>query len=208
MKGIKLLLAVLLAPLAFHAAVADDASDIARAATRRNSVSNITTTRQKNTQPQPKASTPSRTTHIDKSGTVVRERTNTAPVSPRDGTVGTRTATSAEKSVSARSTTKIQPRSIKSTTRAAQPRAPSQSRSAITPTISKTRSATKSRTGAPSATARNATTTPDSGVLSRNFSKCRTVFYDCMDEFCEYLDGLYAGKSIDLVRDSYLYICR
>lgn len=33
-------------------------------------------------------------------------------------------------------------------------------------------------------------------------------FTDCMDEFCEYLDGLYAGKSIDLVRDSYLYICR
>lgn len=33
-------------------------------------------------------------------------------------------------------------------------------------------------------------------------------FTDCMDEFCEYLDGLYAGKPIDLVRDSYLYICR
>lgn len=33
-------------------------------------------------------------------------------------------------------------------------------------------------------------------------------FTDCIDEFCEYLDGLYAGKSIDLVRDSYLYICK
>ena len=46
MKGIKLLLAVLLAPLAFQAA-ADDASDIARAATRRDSTATVTSTRQK-----------------------------------------------------------------------------------------------------------------------------------------------------------------
>ena len=75
MKGIKLLLAVLLAPLAFQAA-ADDASDIARAATRRSASTTITTNRQKpTTTPTKKATTASRATDIGKSGTTVRERT-------------------------------------------------------------------------------------------------------------------------------------
>ena len=86
MKGIKLLLAVLLAPLAFQAA-ADDASDIARAATRRSASTPITTNRQKpTTTPTKKATTASRATNIGKSGATVRERTQTTTTTPRTAT--------------------------------------------------------------------------------------------------------------------------
>ena len=33
-------------------------------------------------------------------------------------------------------------------------------------------------------------------------------FTDCMESFCEYLSKRYEGKSIDFVRDSYLFICK
>lgn len=180
MKGIKLLLAVLLAPLAFQAAVADDASDIARAATRQNTAGGITTTRQKVTTSQKKSSAPSRTTTANKSDTMVsRERATTTP---RDGAIATRTAKTPDKAVITRTATKIQPRTIKTVARTAQPRA----------TTTAARTATKSRVATTTQKTRARTaTTPTTGddVLNRDFSKCRTVFYDCMDEFCANKDS-------------------
>lgn len=180
MKGIKLLLAVLLAPLAFQAAVADDASDIARAATRQNTAGGITTTRQKVTTSQKKSSAPSRTTTANKSDTMVsRERATTTP---RDGAIATRTAKTPDKAVITRTATKIQPRTIKTVARTAQPRA----------TTTAARTATKSRVATTTQKTRARTaTTPATGddVLNRDFSKCRTVFYDCMDEFCANKDS-------------------
>ena len=180
MKGIKLLFAVLLAPLAFQAAVADDASDIARATTRQGATGGITTTRKKTTTSTQKTSAPSRTTNSNKSASAtLRERTT---ATPRDVAVATRTAKTPEKNVSARTATKIQPRTIKTVARTAQPR-----------TVSATRTTTKSRatTALPRTRARTATatTTTDTDVLNRDFSKCRTVFYDCMDEFCANKDS-------------------
>lgn len=178
MKGIKLLLAVLLAPLAFQAAVADDASDIARATTRQNTTGNITSTRQKVASSQKKTSAPSRTTTTNKSGTTVsRER---ATSTPRDGTLATRTAKTPDKAVITRTATKIQPRTIKTVARTAQPR--------TTTTVART--ATKSRVAtAPQKTRARTATTTETDMLNRDFSKCRTVFYDCMDEFCANKDS-------------------
>lgn len=186
MKGIKLLLAVLLAPLAFQAA-ADDASDIARAATRRDSTATVTSTRQKtsNTDNAPSKTTASRATNISKSGTAVRERTSDASSAPRAGNVVTRTAvTPTQKNITARTATpNIQPRTPRAIDRT------TTSRTAIPVSrtgTTTTRSATKSRTATQSTRARTATT-PD--MLNRDFSKCRTVFYDCMDEFCANKDA-------------------
>ncbi len=173
-------MAVLLAPLAFHAAVADDASDIARAATRQSTVSGISTTRQKTTTSTQKTSAPSRAVNSNKSAsTAMRERATTT--SPRDGTVATRTAKTPEKNISARTATKIQPRTIKTVTRTAQPRATTTARTATKSRATTTLPRTRART------ATNAATNTD--VLNRDFSKCRTVFYDCMDEFCANKDS-------------------
>ena len=186
MKGIRLLLAVLLAPLAFQAAVADDASDIARAATRKNTTGTVTTTRQKGNASQQKTLAPSRTTNSGKSGTTTsRERATTTP---RDVATTTRTTKTPEKNVSARTATNIQPRTIKTVARST-----TQPRATTTARVGTTRGTIKSRTpNIPTATrARTATATATTGtdVLSRDFSKCRTVFFDCMDEFCANKDS-------------------
>jgi len=184
MKGIKLLLAVLLAPLAFQAA-ADDASDIARAATRRSASTPITTNRQKpTTTPAKKATTASRATNIGKSGATVRERTQTTTTTPRTGTTITRMASTPEtKRVSARTAT-VAPRTIKTT----QSRTMATTARTGAPT---TRTSNKSRTATQPTRARTATATATtaSDMLNRDFSKCRTVFYDCMDEFCANKDA-------------------
>ena len=171
-------MAVLLAPLAFQAAVADDTSDVARAATRQGATGTITTTRQRGTQTQQKTSTTSRATNSNKSGSAnSRERSTTTP---RDGSVAARTTKTPEKTISARTATKIHPRTIKTVARTAQPR------TTTTRTAQPRATTTLPRTRARTTTA---TTTTGTDVLNRNFSKCRTVFYDCMDEFCANKDA-------------------
>lgn len=179
MKGTRLLLAVLFAPLAFQAA-ADDVPDIARAATRQTATGGITSTRQKVTTSQKKSSAPSRAPTSNKSGTTIsRERTTTTT---RDGAIATRTAKTPDKAVITRTATKIQPRTIKTVARTTQPRT----------TTTAARTATKSRVATTTQKTRARTaTTPATcdDVLNRDFSKCRTVFYDCMDEFCANKDS-------------------
>ncbi len=192
MKGIKLLLAVLLAPLAFQA-VADDASDIARAATRRNSTpTTVTPSRQKSTTTsQTPAHTASRTINTETTGNALRSRTTTTKP-----TIITRPDTgSATQSVSSRPAQNIQSRTAKTTDKdATQSRtATTSKKSAPRPTIQPTRSVISGRTATNNlrtTKARNATTKPSaSEMMTRDFSKCRTVFYDCMDEFCANKDA-------------------
>ncbi len=189
MKGFRLLFAVILAPLAFHAAVADDANDIARAATRRDIGTTTAGTRKKST-PEAKSTitpTTSRTAITD--GAPQRERTTatatrSATVSaPESRTVTTRTAPqiqSRTKRTSERPTTVSRATTISSPSL----RAPSRTqtaRSGTTAVSPRTRNTT---------IARNATNTitPDQ-VMNRDFSKCKTVFFDCMDEFCANKDS-------------------
>ena len=206
MKGLKLFLAACLAPLVFQPAVADDASDIARAGTRRNTQQNISTTRQRTkTETKNQTSTvASRTTGTKKATPAVRERAASDTPTARTGNTVSDSAratktTTEKKSVSARATTQtIQPRTIKTS-------AQIKTRNATTPTRNISRSATLARatTSTPVTKTRNATTptrnisrsatlaraTTSADILSRNFSKCRDVFHSCMDEFCANKDS-------------------
>lgn len=196
MKGLKLLLAAFLAPLVFQAAVADDASDIARAATRRGATNTVSSNRQKNdtdTKPAAKNTAVSRATNAQPDGNV-RERTTSRTAT------NTRIATDTpQKNVSARTTT-IQPRTIKtSATRTTAPRtsvnntrsATNLGRGAINSrnTIQTTRGGTIPQRIGIARTATDTTTTNQSAILERNYSQCRDVFHSCMDEFCANKDS-------------------
>ncbi len=202
MKGLKLLFAVFLVPLVFQAAVADDASDIARAAIRRGATNTVSFNRQKSetdNKTSAKNTNVSRATNIQSGGNV-RERVSSATsvLTPRATTNQRTTTDIPQKNVSARSTT-IQPRTIKTpisrnttnrNTDSARAsidvgRSAINSRNVITPT---SRNTTRVRAGV----ARSATDTPvatASSVLDRNYSKCREVFHSCMDEFCANKDS-------------------
>ena len=201
MKGIRLLLSVLLIPLVFQAAFADEEIDTSRAATRRGTTTTVSSNRQKSdttSAPQKKQSAVSRTTDIDKTKTSVRERSTTKQVSARtDNNTAVidrnaNTKKSATKSLSARTATNVQTRtpSANNTKRVTnrtvtQPSAKSSVKSArvATNTAKRTKNATISR---------NATDTPTvtaEQFQSRNFSACKNVFFECMDEFCANKDS-------------------
>ncbi len=202
MKGIKLLLAVLLAPLAFQAA-ADDAGDIARAATRRNTATtSVSSSRQKTTiPPQSQTSATSRSVNIEQATGTTRSRTTTPKITTitRPGTDATPQSDRTVQSVSARPAQNIQSRTTKISNRttALSRTATTPERTTIRTVPQSTRSAisgrvaTAGRSGISRTTAsRNATAQPSaSDMLTRDFSKCRTVFYDCMDEFCANKDA-------------------
>ena len=201
MKGIRLLLSVLLIPLVFQAAFANEEIDTSRAATRRGTTTTVSSNRQKSdttSAPQKKQSPVSRTTDIDKTKTSVRERSTTKQVSARtDNNTAVidrnaNTKKSATKSLSARTATNVQTRtpSANNTKRVTnrtvtQPTAKSSVKSArvATNTAKRTKNATISR---------NATDTPTvtaEQFQSRNFSACKNVFFECMDEFCANKDS-------------------
>lgn len=188
MKGIRLILSALLIPLAFQAAANtyDNDIDTSRAATRRDNAPATVSVRQKHTTTQ---STPvkktSRTTTTNTSNRDVRNRT--ATVTPRNTTNVNRTVSDTRKPVSARTTVtptvqsrnqpakQISTRNATNTSRATINTATPSNR-----TTTRTRpTTTRARAGA---LARSATTAPD--ITTRDFQKCRTVFHDCMDEFC------------------------
>ena len=185
MKRIKLLLAVLLAPLAFQA-VADDMSDIARATTRRDISTVPSSTRQKTTSSAKGAASvaPSRTTGTTKQTPTPRERTTGATSAPARNVTRTANDTNT-KNISARTAYTVQPRAIKTPSRTTQTRTP-----ASLSRVATSRDTAKSHTPSASLSrGRTATTTTGNEILGRDFSKCRTVFYDCMDEFCANKDS-------------------
>lgn len=190
MKGIRLLFAVMLAPLVFHAATADDAAEIARAATRRGATNTVSSTRKK------ASATDTTNTGGGASRTIstTTTRTVSTPSSSRSANVVSRTATTAEtRGVGVRGTGTVLPRTVQpvssgTITRSAisVPRASD----IISRTKSRTteRSTTTGITRSRSATVSRAATTdtpvsPET-VLTRDFGKCRDTFYECMDEFC------------------------
>ena len=87
MKGMRLFLSVLLIPLVFQAAFADDEIDTSRAATRRGTTASVSSSRQKSNITTPKKQDGvSRSTDIDKQKATVRERSTTKQVSARTDT--------------------------------------------------------------------------------------------------------------------------
>lgn len=208
MKGIKLLLAVCLAPLTFGGAVADDNIDASRAAVRRTPNNSVTVMRQKSSENTSNASsqnaqTISRSTNLsaksnntlsEREHTTISPRSNATTVSssPRSQSVVTRTSASPQ--VQAR--TASQP--ITSRTGAA-----TTSRSAVTRTVGTAtpRVANTARTASTRAALSRAATknisraaSADSAAtvqnMSSNAKKCREIYYDCMDEFCANKDAV------------------
>ncbi len=202
MKGIRLFFAVCLAPLVFYGAWADSGDDIARAATRRGTSTTLPTSRQKpqsttqsTTQVTAHSGTISRTTNVPKA-TAVRERTSTPTVTARDNVItDTGRGGSESKSVSARTGARVQSRAATTqpkliNTPVARTAVRTASRTGKTGDTSRT--GTSARNAARTGTiARSATTTDDlrAQVMSNNYSQCRTVFYECMDEFCANKDA-------------------
>ncbi len=209
MKKSTLIFAVCLAALGLRNAGADDA-DAARAATRRMGSTATSTTSAATTQPSSRqkiskpattsstattATSRATTTAPQKNTTTVTSRATTT-VGPRDGNVISESARRTEASVptGTRNDTVARGATSSRTTSGA-------SRAAITPTRRSTISATPARmtTSAPNRTsARSATTAraADSdtaalrdAIMNRNYTTCRTVYYDCMDEFCANKDS-------------------
>lgn len=205
-----MLFVVCFIPLAMHAAVADDAGDIARAA-KRNSAVTVTATaaRQKSDVSQfPSASSASRQAITKSSDSSVRERTT----GPRDGVVvsanqsratgtaqsvgtrnavanGARTAVSASPRVSARTarTTTNTPNISARTATSNASRSATQGRSGVqTAAPSRVMANTAPRRISAGTTARAAATGSEiqTAAPTKDYKKCREVYYNCMDEFC------------------------
>lgn len=205
-----LLFAVCLVVLGFQASMADDASDIARAA-KRGTTNTVTTlsSRQKTDTPAIPANigatrVSAATSQKTNESANVRER---SAVTPRDGVVvsteRSRGATTAPNSntVTSRSTavmpramtseravgaarsavaTPSVPRTTTATTNNVPARTTSVSRGASN-TATTTRSTARTAIGANVARTASTTSVVGSGT---DYKKCREIFYNCMDEFC------------------------
>ena len=167
MKGIKLLFAACLAPLVFQTATADVTPNTTRTANRRTTA--VTTT------------SPRRGTAVTTRDTVTQRGTTA-----RSRTATTRTRNTSAKNVSARTTTTptiSHPTSTNTRTGGTTPR----------PAVARTSVTTRSLSPAMRTRAADANVVTREEIVSRDYKKCRTVFYDCMDEFC-------ANKDSDLKR--------
>ena len=188
MKGFKLIFAAICAPLVLHAATADDAVDLSRAANRRDTTTTVTSTRKKTDTPK-KATTKQTASRTADTATAPRE-------TPHVGNRATTAPRPTDKAVTARTTSTVLPRTIKTTsvrTTSARPAittARATTRTTALSTPSRTdgaRAATDTASRARTAKIARATTSAD--ILSRDYSKCRQVFHDCMDEFCANKDS-------------------
>lgn len=201
MKGTKLFFAVWLALLGVGNVWANDADDIARAATRRGTTNTITTTTRKkvdtpNTKPN-ETNTISRSTNTKSNASqTMRNRA----VEPRTGTVISNTSRTGviptAHHTSTRTATNVLNRqttgTIKKTGTANLSRSATKPTSARTATLSKAssaRSANRRPTMARAGTMDSVVETVDQNalrdkIMSADNKACRDVYYECMDEFC------------------------
>ena len=172
MKGFKLIFYVCLGMLAFGHAVAIDGDDTARAATRRATSSGPLTS---TTRATPLAASPTQNATARNTATITRTATTESRGAVQTNTVAPRTV-SARSAPSTRPT--IQNRQTTTTARrATNARTATASRTARTPR-------TNARTAVPARAATNTT-----GAIVTNYTKCREIFYECMDEFCANKDA-------------------
>ena len=187
MKNLKSLFGVCLGVLTFCGAHAVDYDEIARAASRTNAtnVSSAAPTRGANTIIQ-----------SQKSNTATNSRSNATNVRSAIPTPEPRNAT---KNVAQRTApNNVAPRTT-ATSRTATPSVTARTNSRVATTA---RTATKSRSGATNARTARGTTTAraarnisrvatvgESGALVTNYTRCREIYYECMDEFCANKDA-------------------
>jgi len=169
MKKFGLILAGCLAFVGFGNAHADDIGDAVRAAVRRDTGNTVVSSRQKTDSLSPE------TTSRKSSNTVVRN----SSASARSANVISRSAEqTTQNSTNVIARTTVAPRSATNT-------AQKTTRSARTPISRFDTRTTATRTATRAAT--KVATRED--ILMRNYSKCREVFNDCMDEFCANKDA-------------------
>ncbi len=175
MKGIRLLFAACIAPLLMTTAVSFAATTSSRGTPRRS----VSATAPQSATSRERAPVSSRRAATS---AVTSRTTTTTPIRERNVTTSSR-------GVSARTVTPPQATSARTTTTPTRTTraAATTSRSAVTPRASAARpSATRSTNRGRSATTQ--TITRDD-IMARDATKCRTIFYECMDEFCANKDA-------------------
>ena len=174
MKGFKLLFYVCLGMLAFGHAVAVDDDDTVRAATRRATSSSMAVTTQ--TRATPPAASPTQ-------NATARNTTTTQRTAANESRGAIQMPTTTPRTVSARSAQVSRPTVQNRPTMNTARRATTQRT-----TTTASRTARAPRTNARTATNVRATTN-EPGAIVTNYTKCRTIFYECMDEFCATKDA-------------------
>ena len=175
MKGLRWLFGVCLGVLAFYSANALDMDDVARAASRSTAQKTASSTQSRSTPTTTKNSVTSRTNTNtrDRTSATSTDARSTKTVAPRTTTTVSRTA-----NVVPRSTVLQRTATPAVIQRTAKNNNIIKSRQATTRTKrSNTSSARTARTMARAAT-------NESGALITNYSNCRQIYYECMDEFC------------------------
>lgn len=197
MKGLKLFLAACFIVPTFDGAVADTVKNSSRTSSGRAQQSTISR--------NPQQTTKSRNTGTPATNVVSRTAT-TQPKSVVSRTAQTPTTTKARTATNTNRDTSVVARSAK------KPNMLARTGSAILSRLS-SKSGSKSR-----AATDDATLAKRESIMQRNFSKCRTVFFECMDEFCANKDsqlrrcacstraGEFSAtqKSLDKVEDNLL----
>lgn len=187
MKGFKLFFVVCLGLLVFQATIAADNDDTARAAVRRDAAA-TSGARQKSgtTTPQSKQTSRGGGRANVATASSVRERTATRNSGRTTSTPNTTPRSTTTRTVSERNqtTTNLAPRSpgtaTTTTARTAARTATNSTRAATTRGASKQKNTRKSRA---------ATSVGITGAISANYTACRKIYYDCMDEFCANKDS-------------------
>ncbi len=200
MKGTKVFFAVCLALLGFGDVWATDSDDAVRAATRRGETNTITSTRKKSETPDI-STTGNAITRITnataKQTQTLRERATTPRANATVSNASRTSVTPATKQISARtaantaSRTSIDRTATPTATRVTTPsRAATRTQNTNRNTPLSSRNAIRRTSVARSATdATHTTENLRDAVMNSNARECRTVYYNCMDEFCANKDS-------------------
>ncbi len=181
MKGIKLLLAVCLALPIFGTARADDSADTTRAAVRRSTIGSQPNVREKSTPTTTRGTT---TTSVKNNVTTSRGTTSRATATPdtaRNTTNRTPLGVSARVTTTPNVITRSGTENRQTTVARTITRNAAPTQRSTTSRTAPVRSATRTRSASTGLTRAD--------VMARDYSKCKTVYYDCMDEFCANKDS-------------------
>ncbi len=169
MKKFGLFLVGCLGFVGLYGAHANNLDDAVRAAVRRGTNTSTVTTRTKTPTPQSTTTTRQQTSRV---ANVINRNATTARTT---NTVNRSATTGVTANVVPRGTTSVVPRTKDGDT-----------------TTTRAPQSTTTRTTARTTTTRNsarAATATREDILTRNYSKCKTIFNECMDEFCANKDS-------------------
>lgn len=196
MKGLIQIFTAMLVTLVSQAGFADDLSDVARAAARRDATAVAPGSgRQKAVPDQKNTTTSVRTTTTSRDSGAVRERSGVGQTTQRSATVGKNVVSRAATNTTVARKPIATPERNVATRSGATPKNAQASRTGATArtgalTARSMLTSTPVRHGRATSIARNGAPTPEvAAITSRDFKSCRDVFQNCMDEFCANKDA-------------------